>query len=131
MALYARALPMDQQSQRYDGAPAAQISYQSQKGVPLASSVLTLTDKTTVIEVSAVSGQSGSGGLLMKWGPSSVTASNYDNFIQAGSTRTFVVPQSVFAQTSIAGANVANGLYSTVSFINATAVSTSVYTAEV
>jgi len=127
---YGRELPQDRKDQRFDGAPPAFPSLQSQMGVPTASSVVSLTDKTTVVEISAVSGQAGSGGIIGKWGSASVTSSNFDFFVNAGVTRDFVVPVSVAGINSVAGANVANGLYNAVALKVATATSTSVLTTE-
>ena len=129
MSKYARELPQDKQNNVYPSPP-AYTSYQSQKGVPLASSVLTLTDKTTVLEVMAIGGQAGNAAILGKWGVASVTTANYDFMVPVGGVYPFVVPVSVMAAASIAGANVMNGLYPAVSFITATATSASVFTVE-
>ena len=129
MALYAKEMPQDKNRNPYS-APPAYTSLQSQKGVPIASSVLSLTDRTTVLQVMALGGQAGNAAVLGKWGVSSVTATNYDFMVPVGGVYPFVVPVSVMVASSIAGANVANGLYPAVSFITATATSASVFTAE-
>lgn len=130
MGYYAKEQPRDRLNETYQNAPPATTSNQSQNGVPLTSSVVTLSDKTTVFEVTAFSGTAGGGAVIGKWGPASVTGTNFDFIVQSGNTRTFIVPQSVFGVNSVAGANVANGLYSTVALKNATAQSTSVFTIE-
>ena len=128
---YGRQLPVSTNEKQYDGAPPAFVTNQSQKGVPLVSSVITLSDRTTVIEIMPISGQSGSGGILGKWGVASVNGTNFDIQIPVGATRQFVVPQSVMGNpASVAGANVYNGLYPSLSVINATAVSTSIFSVE-
>jgi hypothetical protein len=128
-AKYARDLPQDKNNNVYP-APPAYISTQAQRGNPVASSVVTLNDKSTVIDIMAISGGTAAGGILGKWGAASVTATNFDFMVNAGQNRTFVVPQSVQGTASISGANVANGLYPTVAFISATAQACSVFTAE-
>lgn len=127
---YAKELPQDRKDQRFDGAPPAFPSLQSQNGVPVVSSVISLTDKTTVIELSAIGGQAGNGGIIFKWGSASVSGTNYDGIIQSGVTRVYVVPQSVMGTSSVAGANVANGLYAAIAVKTATAQSASVFSVE-
>lgn len=126
---YAKELALDKKANVYAGIPAT-VSNQSQKGVPTASSVISLNDKTTVIDVTCIGGQSGNAAILGKWGSASVTGTNFDWIVGSGQTRTFVVPVSVMGTTSVAGANVANGLYNSVAVITATAQSASVFTAE-
>lgn len=127
MAQYARELPVDKENNPYTVSSPNFPSYQSQGGSPIASSTLTLSDKTTVVEATAVGGP-----ILLKWGPTSVTGTNFDNVIPSNTTRTFVVPQSVAGvYPSIQGANPANGLYSSVSFKTTAASSiATIYTAE-
>lgn len=129
MALYAKELPQDKNRNVYP-APPAYTSNQAVIGVPIASSVITLSDKTTVIEFTVLGGQSGNAAIIGKWGVASVTSSNFDFVIASGQTRQMVVPVSVFAQASIAGANVANGLYPAVAIKTATTVSASVLSVE-
>lgn len=128
---YGKELPKDKRDGQYDGAPPSTPSLQSQSGVPIVSSVITLTNNTTVMEISAISGTAGSGGLILKWGTSSVTGTNFDSFVQAGLTRIFVVPVSVMGMSaSVQGANPANGLYNAVAIKTATTQSSSVFTTE-
>jgi hypothetical protein len=97
-----------------------------------ASSVVTLTDNTTTLEV----GASGGSGVLIRWVAStdtqaSVTGSNYDNFVPANMVRRFAVPQEKAGVSSIVGANVQNGLYKRVAWIaNAAASASSVIASE-
>ncbi len=88
------------------------------------SSVMTLTDNTTTIEVGVTSGTGGSG-VLMKWitggdTTASVTTGNYDNFIPPNYYRQFAVPieKQGVSGASIVGANVMNGLYKRVAVIS-------------
>lgn len=127
---YAKKIPRDTTDEAIDGAPPAYPSNQSQSGVPVTSSVVTLNSNTTIIEISAMTGNAGSGGIIGKWGVSSVTSSNFDFFVGSGFTRDLVVPVSVMGTASLVGANVANGLYPAVSLKTATAQSASVFTTE-
>lgn len=127
---YARDLPIDRNNNLYP-APPAYISNQSQNGVPAASSVVTLNDKTTVLMVMAMGGNAGNAGIIGKWGSASVTGNNFDFMVNSGQTTPLVVPVSVMGGvSSVAGANVVNGLYQTVALKTATAQSCSVFTSE-
>ena len=84
------------------------------------SSVITLNDQTTMLEVAAI----GSTGFL-KWIPttdttasvvSAAASADYDHVIPAGTLRRFVVPQERIGITSIAGANIMNGCYQRVAY---------------
>lgn len=97
------------------------------------SSVITLTDNTTTIEVGAVAG----GGVLLKWIATSDTAAsvigtNFDNFVPADTVKKFAIPQERIGTASIVGANVQNGLYKRVAFVSAigAALSSSVVATE-
>ena len=127
---YARELPKSKNEVAYENAPPAFTSYQSQNGAPIAFSVISLSDKTTVIEISAFSGTAGGGGIIGKWGSASVTGTNFDFFINSGLTRQFVIPVSIAGVQSVAGANVANGLYNAVAVKFATVQSASVFSTE-
>ena len=86
-----------------------------------ASSVVTLNDQTTSLEITAITTAA-----AMRWVTSADTegsvitiagaTSNYDHVIPAGTMRRFVVPQERAALTSICGANVMNGLFSRVAY---------------
>lgn len=127
---YAKDFPVDKKGNALPVSLPPYISTQSQAGVPTASSVITLNDKTTVLDVSAIGGAAANGAIIGKWGSASVTATNFDFFVQSGTTRTLVVPVSVQGTSSVAGANVSNGLYNSVAVKTATAQSTSIFTAE-
>lgn len=85
------------------------------------SSVITLNDNTTSIEIAAIGAAA-----AIKWIATSDTAasvisaagatSNYDHVIASNTVRRFAVPQETRAITSIAGANVMNGLYQRVAW---------------
>ncbi len=85
-----------------------------------ASSVITLNDNTTDLEVAAVAVTG-----FVKWiTRSDTTASviaaagtaNYDVVIPAGTVRRLVVPRETQGTSSIVGANIANGLYNRVAY---------------
>lgn len=121
---YAPQLPRDKADNSLQEYPAPIVAIQAQNGVPVASSIVTLSDRTTMLEVMAVGNP-----LLMKWGGATVSLTSFDHTIPPNTMRRFVVPQSVAGVPSIAGANVMNGLYNKVGFITATG-SASVFTAE-
>lgn len=130
MSFYGKQLPKSQNEMQYDAAPPAFVSNQSQSGNPAVSSVITLSDKTTVIELMAIGGNNGNAGIIGKWGVGSVSGTSFDIQVNSGQTRMFVVPQSVFGNASIAGANVANGLYPALSVKYATPQACSVLSIE-
>lgn len=89
-----------------------------------ASSVQTLTDNTTQVEVTAV----GSGAIL-RWVPTtdgagapagSVLSTNFDHFIPVNTTRSFVVPKEGQGTTSVVGVNIQQGLYRRMALANIT-----------
>lgn len=99
-----------------------------------ASSVITLTDNTTELEVGAIGG----GGVVMRWVPAGDTAAsvvasggtaNWDHFIPPYEVRKFAVPKESQGTSSIVGLNVQNGLYKRVAWVAATG-SSSVFAAE-
>lgn len=110
---YAKNLPLDKNNYPYETIPSF-VSNQSQSGAPSTSSVISLSDKTTVLDVTVFSTAAGNAVIIGKWGPSSVTATNFDWAVQAGQYRTFVVPQSIAGTSSVSGVNVAYGLYNSV-----------------
>lgn len=104
------------------------------------SSVLTLNDNTTVIEVA-----SPTGALALRWVPITETAgvgaaasvitaadntNNYDHIIPGGGLRRFVVPKETAPSASIVGANKQNGLYNRVAFKPLAATASSVLVSE-
>lgn len=92
----------------------AKKQYLSENGT--ASSVITVNDGTTVVEVGTVGAPA-----YIKWiGRSDTTASviaaagataNFDDYIPANTTRIFPIPIEQQGTSSIVGANIANGLY--------------------
>lgn len=135
MALnYAKGLPHDENGldmQEYPAPYKALARYSSNNAT--ASSVLTLNDSTTVVEVSAV-GQS----VAVRWIPSSETAAvspfasvittagataNFDHIVAKDTFRRFVVPQETAGVSSIVGRGVQAGTYRRVAIVSAAAVS--------
>lgn len=119
---YAKALPVDVGSNTMVGSPAPVKALQRFAASAAVSSVITLDDAATQVEV----GASGNG-VLVRWVPrtetasvspfASVTTGNFDHYVPAGAVRYFVVPREVAPVTSIVGVNVAEGLYQRVAFI--------------
>lgn len=136
MINYAKSLPRDRNNSEMQGYPAPFVALQRFVATTLTSSVVTLTDNTTAIEVGTVGG----GGVLMRWIPATETATvspfgsvlttNYDHFIPANSFRRFVVPIETMPSQSVVGANIANGLYRRVAWLAATAPPSSVLASE-
>lgn len=118
---YAKTIAMDQGGNPMQGVPPPLLAvgrYTSENAV--ASSVVTLTDNTTQIEVAAV-GQA----VALRWVASSDTqgsvisavgTANYDHVIPANQLRTFVIPQERAGVSSIVGANVLNGCFKRVAW---------------
>lgn len=141
---YSPQLPNDKSNTPLQEYPAPIQSKARYVSTPVASSVVTMTDNTTALEIGAIGG----GGILMKWvtvtelagvAPAgSVIASgagaNYDHFIPANTVRRFVVPidpnDTPAPASSMVGVNVKLGLFSRVAWINATATSSSVFGTE-
>ncbi len=129
-ANYAPAQPQDKKNQVLVGYPPAKKALATYGATAAASSVVTLTDNTTEIEVEAVGGN----GVAIRWIPATETAAvspfasviasgttaNFDHIVPAGIVRRFVVPVETTGVTSIVGANKQNGLYNRVAWINVT-----------
>lgn len=60
------------------------------------STQITLNANTSLIEVHAIDGN-----VYLKYGTTAVTNANFDEFLQAGQTRHYVIPQSITAITLI------------------------------
>lgn len=100
----------------------AKKQYLSENGT--ASSVITLTDNTTVVEVGAVGVP-----VYVKWiARSDTTASviaaagstaNFDDYIPANTTRIFPIPIETIGTSSIVGANIQHGLYNRIAWKSA------------
>lgn len=123
---YAAGQPVGNNQMLFNiGTPApfkAIARYYTENGI--ASSVITLTENTTAIEIGA-----GASGVLMKWvsvadgttAATSVLSTNYDHVIPANTVRRFVVPIEVNnpqGYGSMVGANIENGLFRRVAYKN-------------
>lgn len=113
---YPKPLPVDTQKtplQEYPAAVRAQAIYADEDGT--ASSVVTMTDNTTQIEIAAVGGPA-----VMRWVAttdtqasvvSAVSGANFDHVIPTGMYRKFVVPKERISVTSLVGVNIREGLF--------------------
>lgn len=121
---YAAPIPVDasgQSMQEYPNNEKANTVLASDNAT--ASSVITLNDNTTVIEVAATGGAA-----AIRWVPPTETAAvapaasvitaagtaNFDHIVPSNTQRRFVVPVYQLGTSSVVGANVKNGLYSRV-----------------
>lgn len=121
---YQRALPRDASTnEALQAYPAPIVAIQSRTSEnATVSSAISLTDRTTALEVTAVGATA-----ALKWIPTTSTnpsvigiagaTANYDHIIPAGTMRRFVVPQERAGVSSIAGANISNGCYQRVAYI--------------
>lgn len=120
MALYPVPQPIDRANNpmlQFPPAFVSQARYDNENAT--ASSVMTLTDNTTVIEVTALGVSA-----VLKWIPTTDTTAsvisaagtaNYDHVIPAGNLRRFVIPiERALPAPSIQGINKAMGLYNRV-----------------
>lgn len=121
MKFYSKALPRDKDGIVMDqyAIPASALGRYGGENAS-ASSVITLTDNTTSIEVTAATTAA-----VLRWVGvgdtqgsviSAASGANFDNVIGANTVRRFVVPIERFVQTpsTIGGANSMNGLFSRV-----------------
>jgi hypothetical protein len=132
---YAARLPIDASGAPMQEYPSAKKALARYGAAAVTSSVVTLTDNTTSLEVGAISG----GGVVMRWVTTADTQAsiiatganaNYDHFIPADQVRRFVVPIEGPGVSSIVGANKQNGLYNRVAWIAAAAPPSSVLASE-
>lgn len=119
---YATIIPNDAAGNPIQGAAVLQtaiVSTVSENAT--ASSVITVTDNTTDLEIAAV----GSTGFVKWIGRSDTTASvissvggqaNFDVVIPAGTVRRLVIPRETIGTSSVVGANIQNGLYNRVAY---------------
>lgn len=137
MANYAKELPRDKQGaamQEYPAAfrPNARYNYEN----AVNSSVISLTDDTTEIEIAAVGNAA-----VMRWVTAADTqasvvsiagsTANFDHVIASGTVRRFVVPISIATvQASIVGVRVQMGLFPRVAVKGATTTASSILTTE-
>lgn len=116
---YAKPLPRDKNDTPLQGFPAAVPALASYDGENAStSSVMTLTQDTTAIEIAANGGPA-----VMKWITqtdttasviSATSGANYDHVIAKDTIRRFVVPREVSSATgygSVMGMNRQEGLY--------------------
>lgn len=115
---YSPQLPKDKSGETIQNSPAAlpaKASYAATMALGV-SSVITLTDNTSVVEIEA----SGGNGVAIKWittgstNPSVISsglAANFDHVVPSGTVRRFTVPQEVAGVTSVVGINTQAGLY--------------------
>lgn len=112
---YAEAMARDKGGEPIQNAPSPYIALTRNAAEnATASSVLTLTDSTTAIEIAAQTTAA-----AMRWIPTSDTQAsvisavggNFDHIIPVSTVRRFVVPQESSGTSSIVGANIQNGLY--------------------
>lgn len=119
MNTYAAPQPIDRNENTMQGYPTPEPALtQYLRENATTSSVMTLTDDTTVIEIAA-----GGGPAIMKWITTadtsgsvfgSVLGVNYDHVIPKDTLRRFVVPIERIGVSSIVGYNKQNGLYNRV-----------------
>lgn len=137
---YARDLPNDKKGQTMTDYPAAyKANARNSFNNLTVSSILTLNDNTTVVEVSAVGAP-----VALRWVPASETAAvspfasvitttgataNFDHIVSANQTRRFVVPIETQGVASIVGIGVQAGTYRRMAVMSGAAVS-SVMTSE-
>ena len=128
MANYAKPVPRDNGGAAMTDSPApVKARAQFYKDNGSASSIQTLTDNTTQVEVGTTNG-----GAIIRWIPATETAvapagsvltTNFDHYIPANTVRYFVVPKESQGSSSIVGANVQNGLYKRLAVANMTVAS--------
>lgn len=124
---YAKAKPIGNNGQPFfDSPPPASTLAIYTKENAATSSVITLTQDTTAVEISASGSpayirwvRTGDGNGAATSVLSSAAASNYDHVVNNGDTRYFIVPvEAVVANgySSMVGANRDNGLYRRLAF---------------
>lgn len=134
-ANYAPAQPQDSKNQVMVGYPPPKKAKASYGATIVASSVITLTDNTTEVEIEAVGGN----GVAIRWVPVTETAAvspfasviasggtaNFDHIIPSGQVRRFVVPVETIGTTSIVGVNKQLGLYNRIAWIQSAGLTSS------
>lgn len=117
MINYAKNIPNDRNNnplQDYPPAASAISRYSSENSS--ASSVITLNDNTSVVEVAA-----SNGGAVIRWVGTGDTigsvisiagaTANFDHYIPSNDYRKFVVPRETQGVQSVVGINIQAGLY--------------------
>lgn len=132
---YAPRQPRERSGESLVDVPAALPAAKSWGANAAVSSVITLQDNTTILEVTAIGGA----GIAIKWIASTDTQAsvvssganaNFDNIVPANWRQRFVVPIATQGVPSIVGLNKQNGLYNRVAWIATAAPSSSVFAAE-
>lgn len=135
---YAAPLPVDQFGESMQDFPTSKVANARYGAAAATSSVITLNDNTTTIEIAAIAG-SGGGGIAIKWIAQSDTqasvvatgaTANFDNVVPANWRQRFVVPKETIGVQSTVGANKRNGLYNRVAWISTTVPPASVMASE-
>lgn len=116
MANYAKSLPIDRSGTSMQEYPAPALALKrSGSENASSSSVITVNDNATAIEIAAVGGPA-----VMRWVASSDTqasvvsaasGANFDHVIPTATVRRFVIPIESMQSSSIVGANKQYGLY--------------------
>lgn len=121
MARYAKPVAVDKNGNPLDSQPLplkAITTVVSENAT--VSSVITLNDNTTDIEISGVGAP-----VVIRWVPRTDTqasvlnaagTANYDSMIAANGIRRFIVPIETIGTSSLVGANIANGLYNRIAW---------------
>ena len=128
---YATPLPVDERSNVMQEFPSPVLALTTTAAVTALSSVFTLNNKTTSIEVGAPNS-----GVVIKWlavgaAQTSVISSfaagvNFDHFIPGGTYRRFVVPRETQGMAGPALPNSVHGLYQRLAAVPVTAAVSSV-----
>ena len=128
---YAKGLPIDARGTAMHELPPDALTLQTTGSIPpVASSVITFSAGTTLIELTALNNS-----LAYKWGPDSVIATagataNFNGIVPVNSTRRLVIPVSIVATTAgssmLGGANLQNGLYRNMAVIATASVLTAI-----
>ena len=114
---YASPLPRDKEEQTMQeyAVPKATTAVTVRENAS-ASSVTSLNDATTTLEVGAVGT-----GAAIRWATNQATSiitaasgAAFDNYIPVGTVRRFVVPRRIQAVSSVGGVNVIEGLFNNV-----------------
>lgn len=132
---YAKSLPKDTQGTGMQEYPAPVKALTSYAATVTVSSVVTLTDNTTALEVAAIGVP-----VVMRWIATTDTqasvigsgaGTNFDHIVLANSRRRFVVPIETSGTSSVVGVNKKFGLYNRVAWnVASTGGSASVFGTE-
>ena len=135
MANYAPAFGLDKNTNAYKGAPVTSVVARYTSENAIASSVITLTHDTTMLEIATLGT-----GAAMRWVRTgdteaslvtAVSGANFNHIVPPNTVRTFVIPKESIGSSgaSVQGANRGEGLFQRVA-IKTTATAASVFLAE-